>query len=81
MAEFNIHGGKDKYTIIEKWKDENGNICYKRQITTSYGKWSDLTRISQDLSTMEYVFSYIISKFPGKIDPNHENYRIYHRQK
>ena len=81
MAAFDFHSGKDRYTILEKWKDENDNIWYKRHIFASYGKWSDLTRISQDQSVMEYVFSYVVSKIPEKIDPNHKNYRIYYRQK
>lgn len=81
MAAFEIHSGNDMHTIVEKWVDSEGNIWYKRHIDTSYGEWIELDKISDNGTTLEYVISFITSRLPTKIDPNHKDYRIYYRQK
>ncbi len=81
MAAFEIHGGTDKHIIIDKWTDSEGNIWYKRHFKTNYGPWVDLAKISKDGKTLECMVSFITSRFPTKIDPNHKDYRIYYRQK
>ena len=71
------------YEIVEKWRDEAGNIFLKTM--TWYGEkvegepWSyELDKISEDGSVWEWVFSR--AGFPEAVDKNNYNYGIYYRQ-
>ena len=80
LASIDIPPEKGKHTIIDKWTDSEGNILYKRKAEGVY-MWFELDKISRDGTTLEVVYSFVFDKYPTEIDPNHKDYRIYHRQK
>ena len=80
LSSIDIPPEKGKHTIIDKWTDSEGNILYKRKAEGVY-MWFELDKISRDGTTLEVVYSFVFDKYPTEIDPNHKDYRIYHRQK
>lgn len=47
------------FTIIDKWTDSEGNICYKTENKDTYGLfYYVLYKISSSASTLEYVWSH-----------------------
>ena len=67
------------FTIIDKWTDSEGNIWYRTENKDTLGiVYSVLDKISSSGSILEYVWSHY--EYPTEIDPNHVEYRIYHRK-
>lgn len=75
------YSGRNTFTLIEKWKDEEGNTWYKDfEQTSNGGRCFYINRISKDGNTYELM--YYLYKLPKEnmIDPSASNYRIFYRQ-
>ena len=71
-----------KYVIMDKWKDSEGNACYKIITTWGdkiYGQTTlyELHRISRTEPTWEYITS--LDDFAIEMDVEHREYHIYNR--
>jgi hypothetical protein len=70
-------------TLVDRWIDSDGNICYKTYWMFGESKYDDfyLYKISKDRSTMESIYNSY--KWPIEADMNKDspNYRMYYRQK
>jgi hypothetical protein len=73
---------KITFTIVEKWTDPKGNVWYKifKLYSVAIGTEFCLTKISNNGTIYESVYS--VGEFPSKDDLNgdHPNYLIYYRQ-
>ena len=69
---------KYTYELKEKWTDSEGNIWYKVRLKSHRGEEYALVKISNSGNTRESIFD--SHEYPTKIDPEEDNYRIYHRQ-
>ena len=73
---------RGKFSIVDKWKDAEGNIWYKAVTTWIMGgvvtTWYGLYKISNSGATMESVASR--AEHPKDLSPKHASYKIYHRQ-
>jgi hypothetical protein len=67
------------FTIIDKWTDSEGNIWYRTENKDTFGLvYYVLYKVSSSGSILEYVWSHY--EYPTEIDPNHVEYRIFHRK-
>jgi hypothetical protein len=72
-----------------KWKDPEGNIWYKINMSGSTGdntfKWQSLQKLSKAATVREYVFvevgAFSPANYPTMVDPSDPYYRIYYRAK
>jgi hypothetical protein len=79
--------GKEEAT--SKWKDSEGNIWYKINMSGSTGdntfKWQSLQKLSKAATVREFVTievgAFGPTSYPTKVDPSDPNYRIYYRAK
>ena len=75
---------KGAHTLVEKWKDRDGNIWYKLYWRDSSGPalYFEIDRISKDGRVFEFCFD--MSDFPTEQDLKSKNprktYRVFYRQ-
>ena len=82
-------GFMGKEEVTSKWKDSEGNIWYKINMSGSTGdstfKWQSLQKLSKSATVREFatiqVGAFSPTNFPTKVDPGNPNYRIYYRAK
>jgi hypothetical protein len=78
-----------KEEVTSRWKDSEGNIWYKINMSgstdTSTFKWQSLQKLSKAATVREYVFVEVVAfspaNYPTKVEPGAPNYRIYYRIK
>jgi len=78
-----------KEEVTSKWKDSDGNIWYKINMSGSTGdntfKWQSLQKLSKAATVREFavieVGAFSLTNYPTKVDPSDTNYRIYYRAK
>jgi len=71
------------YTIIDKWKDSEGNIWYKMyvwqgEVVEGHPSMYELDKFSDTGKVWEW--NAFRGDFPTEIDKNHPYYHIYYRQ-
>jgi hypothetical protein len=82
-------GFMGKEEVTSKWKDSEGNIWYKINMSGSTGdytfKWQSLQKLSKAATVREFVVVDVVAfspaSYPTKVEPNAPNYRIYYRAK
>lgn len=82
-------GFAGKEEVTSKWRDSEGNIWYKINMSSSNGdntyKWQSLQKISKAAAVREFVVVEVVnfspSSYPTTVEPSAPNYRIYYRAK
>jgi hypothetical protein len=80
-------GFMGKEEVISKWKDSEGNIWYKINMSGSTGdttfKWQSLQKLSKAATVREFALTEVVAfnpiSYPTKLDPSGPGYRIYYR--
>ena len=82
-------GFMGKEEVASKWKDSEGNIWYRINISGSTGdntfKLQSLQKLSKAATVREFVTmevgAFSPTSYPTKVDPSDPSYRIYYRAK
>lgn len=82
-------GFTGKEEVTSKWKDSEGNIWYKINMSGSTGdntfKWQSLQKLSKAGTVREFVVVDVAvfspDSYPTKVEPGAPNYKIYYREK
>jgi hypothetical protein len=82
-------GFAGKEEVTSKWKDSEGNIWYKTNMSGSTGdstfKWQSLQKLSKAATVREFVVVEVVAfspaNYPTKVEPSAPNYKIYYRAK
>ena len=69
-------------TLVDKWINSEGNICYKAYWRSGESKYGDfmLHKISNSSSVIEYIYNSYMWPTEAELNPDNPNYRIYYRQ-
>jgi beta-lactamase regulating signal transducer with metallopeptidase domain len=68
-------------TLVDKWTDAQGNIWYKEFQRYNMGdRWHQLVKISNNGTTLEFIWNKRDFPVAADLTPNSATYRIYYRQ-
>lgn len=77
--------GKNKFTVVDKWTDSEGNRCYKirweDEMAQGWIKYLEVCRVDKSLGSMGLVHQQSRYGWPTDIDPSHPSYRVYQRER
>ena len=80
-------GFMGKEEVTSKWKDSEGNIWYKINMSGSTGdntfRWQSLQKLSKAATVREFVVVEVVAfspaNYPTTIEPSSPNYKVYYR--